>query len=363
MTVPNSTLSLLSRRLEGHRLTSEEALELYEQADFFDLGQAAHAVRLEKHPDLQVTYIIDRNINYTNICYTDCAFCAFYERPGSKDGYTHSHEVIGKKIEETLALGGTQILMQGGHNPELKIDYYESLFAFIKQNYEIHLHALSPPEIMHIVKVSKISLDEALDRLIAAGLDSIPGGGAEILTERVRKEIAPKKATTDEWLTVMEAAHEKDLRTTATMMFGSLDTPEDRIEHLFRLRDLQDKTGGFTAFICWAYQRPGPENHALGMDLEARDTSAMTYLRTLALSRLVLDNFDNLQSSWVTMGHGVGQAALQFGANDFGSLMIEENVVSAAGADYCMSLKTLKRLIADTGFTPKRRNMVYELLD
>ncbi|UCF80271.1 MAG: dehypoxanthine futalosine cyclase [Acidobacteriota bacterium] len=353
----------------GRRLSFDEAVALYNEAPLLELGRAAHAVRLRKHPEPVVTYVIDRNINYTNVCYVDCAFCAFYVRPGVEEdargerAYVLPHEEIGKKIDETKALGGTQILLQGGHHPDLKIDYYEDLFRYIKKNHPIHLHALSPPEVMHIVKVSKITLDEALDRLIEAGLDSIPGGGAEILTDRVREVTAPRKATAQEWLDVMEAAHRKGLRTTATMMFGSVDTVEDRVEHLLKLRDLQDRTGGFTAFICWAYQRPGPENHALGLDLEARDTSAHTYLKTLALARLVLDNFENLQSSWVTMGHGVGQLSLQFGSNDFGSLMIEENVVSRAGVDYCMSLEYLEHLILDTGYTPKRRNMFYEVLN
>jgi cyclic dehypoxanthinyl futalosine synthase len=354
---------ILEKILEGGRLGFEEAVSLYREAPMLELGRAAHAVRLRMHPEPLVTYIIDRNINYTNVCYTDCAFCAFYARPGDVEkGYVLPHHVIGAKIDETLAMGGTQILLQGGHHPDLGIEYYESLFRYIKENHPIHLHALSPSEIEHISKVSRLSLDETLDRLIAAGLDSIPGGGAEILTSRVRERIAPKKTDAASWLGVMERAHRKGLRTTATMMFGSVDTVEDRVEHMLRVRELQDKTGGFTAFIVWPYQRPGPEKHALGLDVPALDASAVTYLKTLALARLVLDNVDNFQSSWVTMGHAVGQLSLQFGANDFGSLMIEEHVVSAAGACYEMDVALLERLVRDAGFEPRRRNMFYQIL-
>lgn len=363
-----NTASLLDRAAQGKRLSFDEAARIYRDAPLLELGRAAHEARMRKRPGDIVTYIIDRNINYTNVCYTDCGFCAFYVRPGVEEdwrgekSYVLPFEVIGEKIEETKRLGGTQILLQGGHHPDLRIEYYEKLFRYIKEKHPIHIHGLSPSEVEHIMKVSKLSLDETLDRLIAAGLDSIPGGGAEILTERVRRVIAPKKATAETWLGVMEAAHRKGLRTTATMMFGTVDTIEDRVEHLLKLRDLQDKTGGFTAFICWAYQHAGKDNHTLKLDVPAHDVSAHVYLKTLALARLVLDNFDNFQSSWVTMGHGVGQAALQFGANDFGSLMIEENVVARAGAIYGMSLETLERLIRATGFVPKRRNMFYEVL-
>jgi cyclic dehypoxanthinyl futalosine synthase len=302
-----------------------------------------------------VTFILDRNINYTNICNIYCRFCAFYRRPGHAEGYILTREELGTKIEETLAIGGTQILMQGGVHPDLKIDWYEDLLRFIKGRYTIHVHAFSPIEIRRIAEFSALSIEETIRRLVAAGLDSIPGGGAEILADRVRDKISHLKDSADQWLEVMEIAHGLGLRTTATMMFGHVETDEEILEHLDRLRVLQDKTGGFTAFIPWTFQ---PEN----THLKADKATALEYLRVLALSRLYLDNFSNLQLSYVTQGAKIGQLALRFGANDFGSLMLEENVVSQAGATFLMSRAEIERLIRDAGFTPALRNQRYEIL-
>jgi cyclic dehypoxanthinyl futalosine synthase len=316
-------------------------------------------VRRRLHPEPIVTYIIDRNVNYTNICDAYCTFCAFYRKPGStaEDGaYTHPHEVIGEKIRETIALGGNQILIQGGHNPDLGIEYYESLFRYIKENFGIHIHGLSPPEIDHISRVSGIGYREVLERLRAAGLGTLPGGGAEILVDRVRNRVAKLKVSADGWLDVMRIWHEMGGRSTATMMFGHVETFDDRVEHLRRLRDLQDETGGFTAFIPWIFQS---ENTRLHVPM----TTAADYLKTVAIARIFLDNFANLQSSWVTMGPKIGQVALRYGCNDFGSIMIEENVVSAAGAHYEMVEADMTRVIRDAGFVPARRNVLYELIE
>jgi cyclic dehypoxanthinyl futalosine synthase len=304
-----------------------------------------------------VTYIIDRNVNYTNVCVARCKFCAFYRPVGSAEGYTLGFDEIFKKVEETIALGGGQLLLQGGHNPDVPLEWYEDLFRQVKSRFpEFRLHALSPPEVIHISRLAQIPTATVLDRLIAAGLDSVPGGGAEILVDRVRKLLnCYSKATADEWLGVMREAHHAGLRTTATMMYGTVETVEERLEHLFRLRELQDETGGFTAFITWSYQ---PEHTELG----GTEATGVDYLRTLALSRLVLDNFDNLQASWVTQGGKVGQLSLAYGANDMGSVMIEENVVRAAGAEYCMDEFEVVRNIESAGFIPRRRNMHYEIL-
>jgi len=352
-----SLQALAKKARAGGRLTRAEALELYERAPTHLLGRLADGVRARKHPEGIVTYIIDRNVNYTNVCVARCTFCAFYRPVGSTEGYVLSFEEIFKKIDETIALGGVQLLLQGGHNPDLPIEWYEDLFRCVKSRYpSFKLHALSPPEIIHLSRLSDLSVRAVIDRLIAAGLDSVPGGGAEILVDRVRKRLnCYSKATADEWLEVMRQAHRAGLRTTATMMYGSVERAEDRVEHLTRLRDLQDETGGFTAFITWSYQ---PSNTELG----GREATGVDYLRTLALSRLVLDNFDNLQASWVTQGGKVGQLSLAFGANDMGSVMIEENVVRAAGASYCMDEVELVRNIEAAGFIPKRRNMHYEIL-
>src|SRR5687768_12077854 len=341
----------------GGRLSGAEALELYRHAPTYWLGRMADAVRLRKHPDGLVTYIIDRNVNYTNVCVARCNFCAFYREVGHGEGYVLGFEEIFKKIEETLALGGVQLLLQGGHNPDLPLAWYEDLFRAVKQRFpDFKLHALSPPEVLHISRMSKLSVPEVIARLIAAGLDSIPGGGAEILVDRVRKLLnCYSKASADEWLDVMRHAHRAGLRTTATMMYGTVETDEERLEHLLRLRALQDETGGFTAFITWSYQ---PDH----TELAGTEATGIDYLRTLALARIVLDNFDNLQASWVTQGGKVGQLSLAYGANDMGSVMIEENVVRAAGAEYCMDEVEIVRNIEDAGFIPKRRNMHYEVL-
>jgi cyclic dehypoxanthinyl futalosine synthase len=349
--------SLADRVRPGGRLDREQALELYTHAPLALLGELADQVRARKHPDGVVTYIIDRNVNYTNICVARCNFCAFYRPVGSAEGYVLGFQDIFRKIDETIELGGGQLLLQGGHNPDLPLEWYEDLFRAVKERYPtFRLHALSPPEVIHLSRMSRLPVSRVVDRLIAAGLDSIPGGGAEILVDRVRKELnCYGKASADEWLGVMRAAHHAGLRTTATMMYGTVETPAERIEHLIRLRDLQDETRGFTAFITWSYQ---PENTELG----GAEATGIDYLRTLALARIVLDNFDNLQASWVTQGGKVGQLSLAYGANDMGSVMIEENVVRAAGASYCMDEIEIVRNIENAGFVPKRRNMHYEIL-
>ncbi|HEY7186574.1 MAG TPA: cyclic dehypoxanthinyl futalosine synthase [Vicinamibacterales bacterium] len=343
--------------LDGGRVDGSEALALYRHAPTHLLGHLADTIRTRKHPGRVVTYIIDRNVNYTNICVARCNFCAFYRPVGSSEGYVLGFEEIFHKIDETIAVGGNQLLLQGGHNPDLPIEWYEDLFRAIKAKYpEFKLHALSPPEVLHISKLNRVPVPTVIDRLVAAGLDSIPGGGAEILVDRVRRLLnCYSKASSDEWLDVMRQAHHAGLRTTATMMYGTVETDEERIEHMMRLRDLQDETGGFTAFITWSYQ---PEHTEHG----GYEATGVDYLRTLALSRILLDNFDNLQASWVTQGGKVGQLSLAFGANDMGSVMIEENVVRAAGASYCMDELEIVVNIEDAGFTPKRRNMHYEIL-
>ena len=343
--------------LAGGRVTPPEALELYRQAPTALLGRLADAIRARKHPERIVTYIIDRNVNYTNVCVARCNFCAFYREVGSADGYVLGFDEIFRKIDQTLVLGGVQLLLQGGHNPDLPLAWYEDLFRAIKSRYPaFKLHALSPPEVIHLSRLSKLPVPAVVERLIDAGLDSIPGGGAEILVDRVRKLLnCYGKAAADEWLDVMRHAHRAGLRTTATMMYGTVETMEERLEHLFRLRDLQDESGGFTAFITWSYQ---PEHTELG----GGEASGVEYLRTLAIARIVLDNFDNLQASWVTQGGKVGQLSLAYGANDMGSVMIEENVVRAAGASYCMDEIEIVRNIENAGFAAKRRNMHYEIL-
>ena len=341
----------------GARVSADEALLLYRDAPTPMLGRLADAIRARKHPDPIVTYIIDRNVNYTNVCVAKCNFCAFYRPVGSPEGYVLGFDDLFRKIDETIAVGGVQLLLQGGHNPDLPLAWYEDLFRAIKERYPaFKLHALSPPEVIHLSRLSQLAVADVIDRLIAAGLDSIPGGGAEILVDRVRRLLhCYGKATADEWIDVMRRAHRAGLQTTATMMYGTVETLEERIEHLYRLRALQDETGGFTAFITWSYQ---PAHTELG----GTEASGIDYLRTLALARIVLDNFDNLQASWVTQGGKVGQLSLAFGANDMGSVMIEENVVRAAGASYCMDEVEIVRNIEDAGFVPKRRNMHYDLL-
>jgi cyclic dehypoxanthinyl futalosine synthase len=340
----------------GERISPEEALLLLEREDLTRLGVLADLARRRIHPDRVVTYIIDRNVNYTNVCNAFCSFCAFYRPPHHEEGYVLPYEAIASKVEETIGLGGQQILLQGGHNPQLRIGYYEDLFRRLKADFPgLWLHALSPPEIVHIARGSRLSIRETIERLRAAGLDSIPGGGAEILVDSVRRRLARNKASAGEWLQVMEEAHRMGIRSTATMMFGHVETRADRVEHLRLLRELQDRTGGFTAFIGWTYQ---PGNTALG----GTEVTTAEYLRTMAVSRLFLDNIPNLQASWVTQGPKVGAASLAFGVNDMGSTMIEENVVSAAGTTYRMDEREIVRAILDAGFVPVRRNMLYERL-
>jgi cyclic dehypoxanthinyl futalosine synthase len=339
----------------GERLTRDEGTALLRDGDLLELGRLADLVRWRKHPEPVVTYIIDRNINYTNVCNAQCAFCAFYRDMPSKEGYVLTKAELARKIEETIALGGRQILLQGGLHPDLGIEFYEGLFRWMKASYPIWIHGLSPAEVQHVARVSNLTLEETLKRLMAAGLDSIPGGGAEILSDRVRRIIGIAKGSTAEWLAVMEKAHELGMRTTATMMFGHVETLEERVDHLLHLRDLQDRTSGFTAFIAWTFQ---PENTALAGD----ELTSFQYLRTLAVARVLLDNFPSVQASWVTQGSKIGQVSLRFGANDFGSLMIEENVVSAAGAHFRLTEAQIARAIQEAGFVPKRRTMDYRIV-
>lgn len=341
--------------IAGHRVSDEEYLLLEQEGDFYLLGHLADTIRQRKHPENRVTYIIDRNINYTDICISACKFCAFFKPPEEKSGYLLSFAELAEKIGETQALGGTQILLQGGLHPGQPLEYYEEMVRFMKAT-GIHVHGFSPPEICHFANLSGQPVRAVLRRLIAAGLDSIPGGGAEILCDRVRSSIAPRKCSADQWLTVMEEAHHQGLRTSATMMFGHIETRVERLEHLRRLRQLQDRTGGFTAFIPWPFQ---PGHSALG-DIDK--TTAFEYLRMLALSRIYLDNFDNIQASWVTQGPKVAQLSLAFGANDFGSTMIEENVVAAAGVSFRLSEQEIRRIVIDAGFVPAQRLMDYRLV-
>ena len=359
-------MSLLAQAVEkarqGIRVDADEALALYQEAPLPLLGELANAVRMRRHPERIVTYIIDRNVNYTNVCVARCNFCAFYRPVGSGEGHVLGSDEIFGKIEETIELGGGQLLLQGGHNPDVPLEWYEDLFRSVKQRWPaFRLHALSPPEVLHISRLSRLPVPEVIVRLIAAGLDSIPGGGAEILVDRCRKLMnCYSKATADEWIGTMRHAHLAGLRTTATMMYGSVETEAERVEHMMRLRALQDETGGFTAFITWSFQPPNTE---LGENESTSvEATGIDYLRTLATARLVLDNFDNLQSSWVTQGGKVGQLSLFYGANDMGSVMIEENVVRAAGASYCMDEVEIVRNVENAGFAAKRRNMHYEIL-
>ncbi len=334
-----------------------DALELYQRADLLDLGRQADEARWRLHPDPVVTYIIDRNINYTNVCVADCGFCAFARRPKHLEGYVLSYEQIGQKIDECKAMGGVQILMQGGHNPYIPFEWYLDLLRYIKTHHPIHIHGFSPSEVVFFSERFKLPVSEVIRELRAAGLDSIPGGGGEILVDAVRQRVAPKKAQTEEWLGVQEEAHRQGMRTSVTMMYGMGESAADRVEHMFRVRELQRRTGGFTAFIAWPLQPDGTP-----MFDGAPKTDAVTYLRTLATMRLVADNVPNMQASWVTMGHKVGQVALRFGANDYGSLMMEENVVSATGTTHTTTLREMDRLILDAGFTPRRRRQDYSLL-
>ena len=349
---------VLERAASGERITDEDAVALLRSRDLVAIGQVANEVRSRLNDPSRVTFIVDRNLNYTNVCVTDCDFCAFYRRPGDqREGYLLPKPVIYKKIEETLAIGGTGLLMQGGHHPDLGIDYYEDLFRSIKERYRIHLHALSPPEIQHISRRSKLTIPETLSRLRDAGLDSVPGGGAEILVDRVRAIIAPKKTKSDEWLEVMRQAHRLGMSTTATMMYGHVETVEERVEHMRRIRDLQDETRGFRAFISWTFQRDGNRLDDLVADEDL--PTSFDYLLTQAVSRIYLDNVPHIQSSWVTQGMKVGQVALSFGADDMGSVMIEENVVSAAGTTYRTTRDELVHLIRSLGKVPVQRDTLY----
>ncbi len=349
--------ALKDKVYSGQRISSEEALELLQNWSLTDLGLAADHLRRKRTDPSMVTYIVDRNINYSNVCYVDCSFCGFYRHEKDKDAYVLSNEEIGQKIQETIDLGGTQVLMQGGLHPNLPFSHYTDLLRYIKKNYSIHIHAFSPPEILFFADTYKMSLEEVIGQLKEAGLGSIPGGGAEILVDRVRDKVSPLKCKSDAWLSVMSTAHKLGLKTTATMMFGHVETLEERIEHLKRFRDLQDETNGFIAFIPWTFQPSSQVNPEGRQPVGADD-----YLKTLAVSRIYLDNFDNIQASWLTQGHKIGQIALGFGANDMGSIMIEENVVSSVGAFFTVTTKELRRLISEAGYSPKQREVFYNLV-
>jgi len=349
---------ILDKAVAGERLSPAEGLALLESRDLVSIGEAANAVTKRLHPEPYRTYNIDRNINYTNVCSAVCDFCAFFRKPKSPEGYVLDKETIYKKIEETIALGGDQILMQGGMNPDLPLEWYEDLLRSLKDRFpQVNLHCFSPPEIHALHKLAKLPVRTVLERLKAAGLGSLPGGGGEILVDRVRKAMTRGKCLTDEWLDVCREWHLLGGKGSATMMFGHIETLAERIEHLERLRQLQDETGGFTAYICWTFQ---PDHTDMA---HVPPAGSFEYLKTQAVSRLYLDNFPNIQSSWVTQGEKIGGLALHFGANDMGSLMIEENVVAEAGTVHHLTLDTIKRLIRDAGYIPRQRNVFYEYID
>lgn len=362
------------------RITKKEALTLLKSADLLGLGQMADNVRKRLHPEGDVTFIIDRNINYTNVCINKCKFCAFYRDKDSTDAYILSSRRLFNKIRETISLGGTQILIQGGLHPDLDMNYYIDLLRSIKKKFDIHVHGFSPPEIFYMADKAGVTLKEAIVALMGAGLDSIPGGGAEILSDRVREMISPNKIGSKQWLKVMEEAHKLGMKTTATMMFGSVEEPEDIIEHLDAIRRLQDKTNGFTAFIPWSFQ---PGNTELGVKSEEKNlpphpnlgkggqrggnsiiqtATAVDYLRVLSLSRIYLDNVPNIQASWVTQGLKMAQVSLRFGANDFGSTMLEENVVASTGVKFSVTIDDILRAVREAGFKPVQRDMYYNIL-
>lgn len=347
-------LDLACRKAEtGQRLDRDDANALYFEADLHTLARLAHAMRQRLHPEPIVTYVGDRNINYSNVCVCGCRFCAFFRAPGHPEAYTISREELAAKIDEMFELGGNQVLLQGGHHPDLPFEWYEDLLAFMRKNWpNLHIHAFSPPEIHFWSQKFAMAVRDILKRLMAAGLDSIPGGGAEILQDDARKKVSPNKCSAAEWLQVMEEAHMLGMRTTATMMFGHEEEPSHRLDHLFAVRDLQDRTGGFTAFIPWTFQPAHTR-------IKRNPLPAPAYLRLLAISRLVLDNVPNIQASWVTMGSEIAQLALFYGANDFGSLMIEENVVAAAGVSNRMTRDEINEVIRRAGFEPRQRNMDY----
>ena len=349
---------ILEKAVSGQRISQAEGLRLLESHDLVAIGAAADAVSKRLHPEPYRTFNIDRNINYTNVCSAVCDFCAFFRRPKSPEGYVLDKATIFQKIEETVALGGDQILMQGGMNPDLPLEWYEDLLRSLKERFpQVNLHCFSPPEIHALHKLSKLPVRTVLERLKAAGLGSLPGGGGEILVDRVRKAMTRGKCLTDEWLNVCREWHQLGGKGSATMMFGHIETLAERIEHLERLRQLQDETGGFTAYICWTFR---PDNTEMA---NIAPVGSFEYLKTQAVSRLYLDNFPNIQSSWVTQGEKIGGLALHFGANDMGSLMIEENVVAEAGTVHHLTLETIKRLIREAGYIPRQRNVYYEYID
>lgn len=360
---------VLDKAVAGERLTPDEGLLLLESHDLVAIGQAADAVSRRLHPEPYRTYNIDRNINYSNVCAAVCDFCAFYRPLKHEEAYVLPTDVILEKIRETVELGGDQILMQGGLHPTLPMEWYEDLLRAIKSAYpQVNIHGFSPPEIYHFTKIAKQPLATVLQRLKDAGLGSLPGGGGEILVDRVREMITRGKVLTDDWLNVHRVWHKLGGRSTCTMMFGHVETLAERMEHLERLRQLQDETGGFTAFICWTFQPPthAPwfDNRRDGVDMSKMpEAGAFEYLKTQAVARLYLDNIPNIQSSWVTQGEKIGGLALLFGANDMGSLMIEENVVAQAGTVYHLTLETIRRLIREAGYLPRQRNVYYEYLD
>jgi len=356
--MPDTIAPICDQVLDGRRLGAADAVRLLESRELASLGRAADAVTRRLHPEPYRTYNIDRNVNYTNVCTAVCDFCAFYRVPRHPEGYVLERDVLLGKIAETVAVGGDQILMQGGLHPTLTLEWYEDLLRDIKTHFpHVNVHGFSPPEIHHFTKVSKLPLREVLERLARAGLGSLPGGGGEILVDRVRGAMTRGKVMTDDWLEVHRQWHLLGGRSTATMMFGHIETLAERIEHLERLRRLQDETGGFTAFICWTFQ---PDNTEMA-DIPA--AGPFEYLKTQAVARLYLDNFPNIQSSWVTQGREIGQLALLFGANDMGSLMLEENVVSAAGTVHHLTLEQMRSAISELGWTPRRRNVFYELFE
>lgn len=355
MALMDSVAEILQRVYEGRRIDAADAVVLMRSAELLPIGQAADHVRRSKHPDGVVSFLIDRNINYTNVCVARCNFCNFYRRPKDKEGYVLALDELFRKIDETLEAGGTGILMQGGMNPALKIEFYEEMLRAIRDRRRIHLHCFSPPEIVVLAKLSKISIREAIRRLKDAGLDSIPGGGAEILVDRLRKANSPGKCSAEAWLEVMRTAHQEGMLTTATMVIGMGETTEERVEHLDKLRRLQDETAGFVAFIPWTVQLEGTRMETI----VRKEISPVEYLRLLAVSRIYLDNISNVQVSWLTQGLKVGQIALHFGANDVGSIMIEENVISSAGARYTANRDDLLQLIRQAGFVPAQRDTLY----
>jgi len=351
----SSLEAIRQKVLNSTRLSEKESLRLFREGNLYDLGFLANVIRRKMHPEPVVTYVIDRNINYTDICISACKFCAFYKGPDAAEGSVISFAELEKKIAETQELGGTQILLQGGLHPDKQLEFYEEMLRFIKAT-GIHIHGFSPPEICHFAAISGLPVAEVIARLRKAGLDSIPGGGAEILSDRVRQLAAPRKCSADEWLDVMRQAHLQEMKTTATMMFGHIENLEERLEHLLRIRDLQDETGGFTAFIPWPFQ---PDNTAFA---DIPKATAHVYLKMLAWSRIILDNIPNIQASWVTQGPKIAQISLFFGANDFGSTMIEENVVAAAGVTFRLSEAEIRSLVAGAGFVPQQRTMDYSFV-